>query len=100
VGPELQKELQHRQGDEDAVGEPVEEEEDKELVVVEGDTVVDPGAVVVHLEHAVPADGAVVSPVRLDLRASITVPDTALHKRKNNLEKTKNIHESMFFVIR
>ena len=57
------------------VEEPVEQEENEELVVVESDTVVDPWTVVVHLEDAGPADGAVVSTVRFDHSAPITVAD-------------------------
>ena len=43
------------------------------------DTVVDPGAMVVHLEGAVVADGAVVAPVRLDGQALLAVAHRGLH---------------------
>ena len=48
--PEAEEILEGGEGDEHTIGETVEEEEDEELVVVEGDTVVNPGTVVVHLE--------------------------------------------------
>lgn len=50
-------------GDEEAVEEGVGEEEDEAFVVCEADAVVDPGAVVVHLEDAFAADAAVVGSV-------------------------------------
>ena len=51
------------------------------LVVVEGDAVVDPGAVVVHLEHARAAHGAVVRAVWLHTRALLAVPHRTLQTR-------------------
>ena len=48
--PEPEEILEGGEGHKQTVEEAVEEEEDEELVVVEGDTVVYPGAVVVHLE--------------------------------------------------
>ena len=41
----------------------VDDEEHKELAVVEAHAVVDPGAVVVHIQDAAVADGAVVRPI-------------------------------------
>lgn len=49
--PEPEEILERGQSYEETVEEPVEEKEDEELVVVEGDTIVDPGAVVVHLQY-------------------------------------------------
>lgn len=62
-------------GDEEAVEEGVGEEEDEALVVAEADAAVDPGAVVVHLEDAGVADGAVVGPVRFHQLALVAVAD-------------------------
>ena len=50
VRPEPEEILEGGESHEQTIEETVEEEEDKELVVVEGDTVVYPGAVVVHLQ--------------------------------------------------
>ena len=80
MSPEPEEILEGGEGNEEAVGEAVEEEEDEELVVVEGDTVVDPGAVMIHLENTGPADGAVVGPVRLDHGALLAVPHGSLQK--------------------
>ena len=77
--PELEEIFEGGERDEETVGEAVEEEEDEVLVVVEGDAVVDPGAVVVHLEHAGPAHGAMVRAVRLHARALLTVAHSSLH---------------------
>ena len=49
--PEPEEILEGGEGHEHTIGETVEEEEDEELVVVEGDTVVDPGTVMVHLQY-------------------------------------------------
>ena len=78
MSPEPEEILERAEGHEQTVGEAVEEEEDEVLVVVEGDAVVDPGAVVIHLEHAAPAHRAVVSTVRLHARALLTVTHRAL----------------------
>ena len=51
VRPEPEEILERGEGHEHAVEEAVQEEQDEELVVVEGDTVVDPGTVVVHLQY-------------------------------------------------
>ena len=48
--PEPEEILEGGESHEQTIEETVEEEEDKELVVVEGNTVVHPGTVVVHLE--------------------------------------------------
>ena len=101
--PEAEEILERRESHEEAVGEAVEEEEDEvldqsegsitlcacvdqseasiHLVVVEGDTVVDPGTVVVHLEHARAAHGAVVRAVWLHTRALLAVPHRTLQTR-------------------
>ena len=76
--PELQEVLERGRCDVDAVQERVAEKEHEELVVVECDAVVDPWAVVVHLEHALSAHGAVVRAVRLDVRALRAVSDLCL----------------------
>ena len=76
--PEPEEILERAEGHEQTVGEAVEEEEDEVLVVVEGDAVVDPGAVVIHLEHAAPAHRAVVRAVRLHTRALLAVAHRAL----------------------
>lgn len=47
----------------------IQREEDEELLVVLADTVVDPGAVVVHLADAPLAHAAVVRPLRLEAAA-------------------------------
>ena len=70
--------LERAQRHEETVCEAVEEEEDEVLVVVEGDAVVDPGAVMIHLEHAASAHGAVMRAVRLHTRALLTVAHRAL----------------------
>ena len=82
--PEPEEILERAEGHEQTVGEAVEEEEDEVLVVVEGDAVVDPGAVVIHLQHAAPANGAVVRTVRLHTGALLTITHSAL--------KETNIH--------
>ena len=51
--PESEEIFERRQRHEETVGETIEEEEDEELVVVEGDAVVDPGTVMIHLEDTV-----------------------------------------------
>lgn len=71
--PELDEERQGCEGDEDAVGEAVTEKEQEELVVGESNTVVHPGAVVVHLQDADPANTAVVAPVWLQVGALFTI---------------------------
>ena len=57
----------------------VENEKQEVSVVFQAYAVVDPGAVVVHLEHTLVADGAVVSPSWLYIIASITplLPDSS-----------------------
>ena len=79
--PEPEEILEGGEGNKHAVGEAVEEEQDEELVVVESDTVVDPGTVVVHLEHARAAHGAVVRAVWLHARALLAVPHRTLQTR-------------------
>ena len=72
LSPESEEILEGGESHEEAVGEAVEEEEDEELVVVEGDTVVDPGAVVVKYLNAVVTDTAVTAagwPVELTRHA-------------------------------
>ena len=76
--PELEEIFEGRERDEETVGEAVEEEEDEVLVVVEGDAVVDPGAVVVHLADAPLAHGAVVRALRLDAAALRALEDHLL----------------------
>ena len=51
VRPEAEEILERGEGHEYTIEETVQEEEDEELVVVKGDTVVDPGTVVVHLQY-------------------------------------------------
>jgi hypothetical protein len=50
---------------------------DKEPIIVQADTVVDPWAVVIHAKHAIVADAAVVRPGRLDIVAveALSKPD-------------------------
>ena len=103
LSPESEEIFEGGESHEEAVGEAVEEEEDEvldqsegsitlcscvdqseasiHLVVVEGDTVVDPGAVMVHLEHAAAAHGAVVRAVWLHTRALLAVPHRTLQTR-------------------
>jgi len=52
----------------------IKKEQEEELVVAKANAVVDPRTVVVHLENAHAADPAVVTAVRLVLRAPLTVP--------------------------
>ena len=63
--PEGQKVLQRGRAHVYTVQERVSQEEDEELVVGEGDAVVDPGAVVVHLQDTVAAHAAMVATVGL-----------------------------------
>ena len=49
VSPEAEEILERGEGHEYTIEETVQEEEDEELVVVEGDTVVNPGTMMVHL---------------------------------------------------
>ena len=65
----------------ETVEEAIEEKEYEELVVVEGNTVIDPGTVVIHLEHARTAHRTVVRAVRLDVRALFTISHSSLYIR-------------------
>ena len=55
----------------------MEEHIHEELVVVESDTIGDPGAMMVHLEYALVALGAVMAPVWLGLEAPLANSYTA-----------------------
>jgi len=57
-----------------ACNDRIKEEQEEKLVVAKANAVVNPWAVVVHLENAHAADPAVVTAVRLVLRAPLTVP--------------------------
>eukprot|EP00408_Alexandrium_pacificum_P038058 CAMPEP_0171283688 /NCGR_PEP_ID=MMETSP0790-20130122/67561_1 /TAXON_ID=2925 /ORGANISM="Alexandrium catenella, Strain OF101" /LENGTH=442 /DNA_ID=CAMNT_0011752979 /DNA_START=211 /DNA_END=1538 /DNA_ORIENTATION=+ len=65
--------LHHRPDDEVAVHGGVEQQQEEVLVVLEAHAVIDPRAVVVHLEDAHAADPAVVAAVWLVLRAPLAV---------------------------
>mmetsp|Transcript_77636 Transcript_77636/g.225296 ORF Transcript_77636/g.225296 Transcript_77636/m.225296 type:complete len:253 (-) Transcript_77636:31-789(-) len=65
---------QHRPSDEVAGSGRVQQQEEKVLVVAETDAVVDPWAVVVHLQNAGATNPAVVATVGLILRAPLALP--------------------------
>ena len=73
VRPEPEEIFEGGESHKHTVQETIEEKEDKELVVVEGDTVVHPGTVVVHLEDTAATHRTVVSSVRFDDGALLTV---------------------------
>lgn len=73
--PKSNEVRQTRRHDEQTVEECIAEEKHEELVIVEADAIVDPRAVVVHLEHASRADAAVVRPVRLHEHTAVAVAD-------------------------
>ena len=79
--PEPEEILERGEGHEHAVEEAVQEEQDEELVVVEGDTVVDPGTVVVHLQDTGAAHRAVVSSVGFDDGALLTISHCSLQHK-------------------
>jgi hypothetical protein len=60
--------------DDDKAAVRIEKELHEELAVVEADTIVDPGAMMVHVEDAAVADTAVVSPVWLPYVAHLAIP--------------------------
>jgi len=78
LGPELDEVFERGEAYEDAVEKPIEEEEHKELVVVKGDTVVDPRTMMIHLEDTSPTHGTMMSSVWLDMCALITIPHCPL----------------------
>mmetsp|Transcript_61844 Transcript_61844/g.144857 ORF Transcript_61844/g.144857 Transcript_61844/m.144857 type:complete len:339 (-) Transcript_61844:101-1117(-) len=69
--------LCHCNSHEVAVQRRIEEQQEEIFVVVVSDTIVDPRAVMVHLQSAGAADSAVVSSVRLELAAPFAVPPVA-----------------------
>lgn len=71
--PEGDEVLEGGDADEDAVQKAVAEKQHEELVVLKGNTVVDPRTVVVHLGHALATHAAVVRPVGLDVVALFAV---------------------------
>eukprot|EP00982_Pelagococcus_subviridis_P009515 30928-Pelagococcus_subviridis.AAC.10 len=78
VRPIAHERGRERDGVEDARGEGVEEKKDEVLVVVRADARRDPDAVVIHLQHASPAHGAVVRSLRLPRRALAAEPPALL----------------------
>ena len=63
--------------------EGVEEEQEKELLVAMPDAIVDPGAVVIHLEDTNPAHTTMVRPVRF-------VPSRPENAQKSNVSQNKH----------
>ena len=81
VRPEPEEILERGESYEHTIEETVQEEQDEELVVVEGDTVVDPGTVVVHLQDTGAAHRAVVGSVGFDNGALLTVSHCSLQHK-------------------
>lgn len=75
---ERQEVLQRSDQHEEAVEQRVDEEEQEELVIRERDAVVDPRTVVVHLEDASAADGAMVASVRFYVLALVAPAHAAV----------------------
>ena len=86
LGPELDEVFERGEAYEDAVEKPIEEEEHKELVVVKGDTVVDPRTMMIHLEDTSPTHGTMMSSVWLDMCALITIPHCPLRRNYTNVK--------------
>lgn len=67
------KVIHHGDGDEVGGDEDVDEQEEEELAIPEADAIIYPGTVVVHVEYAPAAGGAVVTPLWLEDVAHQTV---------------------------
>ena len=88
--PEGDEVLEGGDADEDAVQKTVAKKQHKELVVLKGNTVVDPRTVVVHLGHTLAAHAAVVRPVWLDVVALFAVACGCRTKQTNCIESNPN----------